>query len=220
MARIRSENRLEEIADAAVGSFTERGFSTVQVAQIAARAGVSPGTIYLYVPNKEALFFLALRRSLGLALPDGCRDAPLSEEAIAGFLAPSGKAADLNAALERLEPLGSVLDLAYAELWRLGPGIRLIEACARDWPALARIFYESTRTGFVERLARYLRRGEDAGIVRPIPFPDVSARLIVETLAWFTMHRLGDYDGRAIPDDHAREATIDALVHAFSPLPE
>src|SRR5580765_7380682 len=49
------EERPKQILDAALAVFGERGLSNARLDDIAKRAGVSKGTIYLYFPNKEEL---------------------------------------------------------------------------------------------------------------------------------------------------------------------
>lgn len=53
--RRRAEARPDEILDAALLVFTEKGFEAARVDDIAARAGLSKGAIYLYFESKEAL---------------------------------------------------------------------------------------------------------------------------------------------------------------------
>lgn len=50
------EERPKQILDAAFAVFAERGLAAARLEDIAKQAGVSKGTIYLYFPNKEALF--------------------------------------------------------------------------------------------------------------------------------------------------------------------
>jgi AcrR family transcriptional regulator len=50
------EERPRQILDAALEVFGERGLTGARLDDIARRAGVSKGTIYLYFPNKEELF--------------------------------------------------------------------------------------------------------------------------------------------------------------------
>ena len=50
------EERPGQILDAAVTVFTDRGIAAAKLEEIAALAGVSKGTIYLYFPSKEELF--------------------------------------------------------------------------------------------------------------------------------------------------------------------
>jgi AcrR family transcriptional regulator len=51
----RADARPDEILDAALAEFTERGFDAARVEDIARRAGISKGGVYLYFPSKEAL---------------------------------------------------------------------------------------------------------------------------------------------------------------------
>lgn len=52
----RKEARPQEINDAALSLFIEKGFSATRLDDVAKRAGVSKGTLYLYFSDKEALF--------------------------------------------------------------------------------------------------------------------------------------------------------------------
>src|SRR3712207_8050843 len=54
--RRRKEARPGEIVDAALAVFAEKGFAATRLEEVAARAGISKGTIYLYFDSKEALF--------------------------------------------------------------------------------------------------------------------------------------------------------------------
>jgi len=68
--------RRQAILDAALDEFTARGFAAARMDDIAAKAGVAKGTIYLYFTDKEALFQELVRTSLvpivgGLKIPEG-----------------------------------------------------------------------------------------------------------------------------------------------------
>ena len=56
--------RPEEILAAALDLFVERGFATTRLDYVAARAGVSKGTLYLYFENKEDLFKAVVRSNV------------------------------------------------------------------------------------------------------------------------------------------------------------
>ena len=58
------EERPQQILDAAFHEFGERGLGGARLDDIARRAGVAKGTIYLYFPNKEALFEEMVRATL------------------------------------------------------------------------------------------------------------------------------------------------------------
>ncbi len=58
-----AQDRREQILEAAVAVFAERGYQRATVKEIATRAGIAPGTIYLYFRNKRELL-LALAETL------------------------------------------------------------------------------------------------------------------------------------------------------------
>ncbi|WP_373355913.1 TetR/AcrR family transcriptional regulator [Pseudoroseicyclus sp. CXY001] len=58
----RPDARPDEILDAALALFLEDGIQRTRVADIAARAGISKGAIYLYFPSKDALVLALVRR--------------------------------------------------------------------------------------------------------------------------------------------------------------
>ncbi len=58
-----------QIMEAALGAFAAKGFAATTVDEIAARAGLTKGTIYLYFADKETLFVEALRWRIGSAFP-------------------------------------------------------------------------------------------------------------------------------------------------------
>jgi AcrR family transcriptional regulator len=64
----RKEARIPEILDAALASFAEKGFAGTRMDDIAARAGITKGTIYLYFDSKDAVFKALARQSIGAQL--------------------------------------------------------------------------------------------------------------------------------------------------------
>lgn len=63
--RRRKEARPSEIAEAARVVFAEKGFAAARIEDVAARAGISKGTLYLYFDTKEALFEAVVREAIG-----------------------------------------------------------------------------------------------------------------------------------------------------------
>src|SRR3954467_1376458 len=53
-----------ELLDAALDLFVEKGFAATRSEEVAARAGVSKGTLFLYFPSKEELFKAVVRENL------------------------------------------------------------------------------------------------------------------------------------------------------------
>jgi AcrR family transcriptional regulator len=60
----RKESRPGELLAAALDSFVEYGFAATRLEDVAAKAGVSKGTLYLYFKNKEELFKAVLKESV------------------------------------------------------------------------------------------------------------------------------------------------------------
>src|SRR5512142_2985327 len=63
----RKDARPPEILDAALAVFAQKGFAATKLDDIAAKAGITKGTIYLYFDSKQALFEALARQSVGAA---------------------------------------------------------------------------------------------------------------------------------------------------------
>ena len=72
--RRRAEARPDEVLDAALELFIENGFAATRVDDIAKRAGLSKGTVYLYFPSKEAVLEALVRRAI-IPIADSALDA-------------------------------------------------------------------------------------------------------------------------------------------------
>jgi len=59
--RRRKEERPQEITEAALAAFAEKGYAATRVDEVAKRAGVSKGLLYLYFKTKEDLFKAVIR---------------------------------------------------------------------------------------------------------------------------------------------------------------
>jgi AcrR family transcriptional regulator len=68
--RRRKEARPAELIEAGLQEFAEKGFAATRLEDVAARAGVVKGTIYLYFENKEALFRAAIHSRTAPAIAD------------------------------------------------------------------------------------------------------------------------------------------------------
>jgi AcrR family transcriptional regulator len=191
---------------------------------------VAPGTLYLYVESKEALFDLAVRHALG----DGVGELP--DSLPVPTPAPGAILAQVRARLERAMALPS-LDAAldgdppgdvraefaaivselYDAVHRFRRARNLLAATALDWPELPAVYYHDVRREFLRRLTRYLERRVEQQRLRELPAAAAAARLIAETVAWFARHRYGDPEAGGISDDVARQTVLHALTHAFCP---
>ena len=71
----RKEARPAELLEAALALFVEKGYAATRVEEVAASAGVSKGTLFLYFPSKEELFKAVVRENAGRKLADAQREA-------------------------------------------------------------------------------------------------------------------------------------------------
>lgn len=69
----RKDARPQELLDAALALFVEKGFAATRSEEVAARAGVSKGTLYLYFPSKEELLKAVIRQTLSADIAEGAR---------------------------------------------------------------------------------------------------------------------------------------------------
>lgn len=165
----RKDARPEEIVAAALEAFVERGFAATRVEDVARRAGVTKGTVYLYFRNKEALFKAVVRETIVPVIAKG--------ESIAQAFQGSAR--------ELLEQL-------VREYWRLVyetalAGIpKLMMAEAANFPELARFYYEEVVTRGHLLLAGVIERGIRNGEFRRVDVR-VAAKLALSPLMHATV---------------------------------
>jgi AcrR family transcriptional regulator len=148
--RRRKEARPDEILAAALASFAERGFAATRLEDVAARAGISKGTLYLYFSSKEELFKAVVRATI---VPNIERVEALA----ASFDGPSALL------LERL-----LLAIAGVVSSRLGAIPKLVIAEAGNFPDLARFYLAEVVRRGLGLIGTILRRGIERGEFRPV----------------------------------------------------
>jgi AcrR family transcriptional regulator len=82
----RKDARPLELLDAALALFVEKGFASTRAEEVAQRAGVSKGTLYLYYPSKEELFKAVIVRSLTSRIADTAQQVQAWDGAMAPLL--------------------------------------------------------------------------------------------------------------------------------------
>jgi AcrR family transcriptional regulator len=145
----RKAARPAEILDAALDCFAERGFTATRMDDVAVRAGVTKGTVYLYFKTKEELFTALVRSKL---LPNIERLEAASADAPAPVL------------LERLMAMWA----EHLVPSRASVLPKLIMAEAGNFPELAKFYLDEVIHPARAQLASVLRRGVQTGEFRPI----------------------------------------------------
>ena len=163
------EERPRQILDAAREVFGEHGLAASRLDDIAKRAGLSKGTIYLYFPNKEELFREMVRQMVVSQIEQGEHE----------FSTMTGPATD-------------VLVQFLSSYWRFirspqfAPLFRLIHAEIHSFPDLARFYADEVIARVHRLIASIITRGIETGEFRRLD-PIVAARMIT---APFVMHGL------------------------------
>jgi AcrR family transcriptional regulator len=167
----RKESRPRELLAAALELFVERGFAATRLEDVAARAGVSKGTLYLYFTGKEELFKAVVR---GEILPAIAK----AETLVEGFTGGAG------------ELLRAVVSGMWANVGStLLSGIpKLIIAESGNFPDLARFYYQEVILRGLALMAGVLRRGVQQGEFRKLDV-DPTARAMMGPLLLMMLWR-------------------------------
>ncbi len=197
------EERPQQILEAAFEVFGEHGLAGARLDDIAKRAGVAKGTIYLYFPNKEALFKEMIRQTVVAHLERSERD----------FIDD-----DRGTATTRLR--------AYMrEMWSLARSpayqvvMRLVIAELHRFPDLVAFYWEEVVSRKQTFLTHLFRRGVSTGEFRAID-PLVAGRMMA---SMFAMHALWASTGPCAPmlrsttDEELFDQLTEFFFHAIAP---
>ena len=94
-------------------------------------------------------------------------------------------------------------------------GIKLVDRTARDLPELGKIWFGGGRGFLVEALSHYLSARIRARRLRAPVDVEIAARFIVETCAFWAVHRHWDSQRQDVPEDRVRAAVVDLVVAAL-----
>lgn len=167
----RKQTRPQELLDAALALFVEKGFAATRAEEVASAAGVSKGTLYLYYPSKEELFKAVIRQNLGSLIAEGME--ALSQH--------QGSSSDL------------LVDLMMTWWERVGStpaaGIhKIILSEVRNFPELA-AFYTAEIIQPADLLfSTAVQRGIDRGEFRQVPVHAV-AHSLMAPMIFLALHR-------------------------------
>ena len=191
--RRRKEDRPQEITAAAFAAFAENGYAATRVAEVARRAGVSKGLLYLYFKTKEELF-KAVVRSLVIPRIDA--------------LTASVDASELTAE-EFLR--GPFLDFA-----KKLPGspvavvIRLMIAEGPKHPDLVQFYWDNVISRGLAMIDGLLERGVASGEFRRTAVNDMP-HLVVMPVVFSVIFKLL-FEKQSLDTDALIEAHIDMLI--------
>ena len=166
----RKEDRPDEITQAALAAFAENGYAATRVDEVAKKAGVSKGLLYLYFKTKEDLFKAVIRSFLS----------PRIEALISNI-----EESDLSATEFVRGPF-----LTFAKALPRSPAkvlVRLMIAEGPKHPDLTAWYWENVVSKALNALRTLIRRGVDNGEFRKSAldeFPQLLVAPVFFSLIW------------------------------------
>jgi AcrR family transcriptional regulator len=146
----RKAERPTELLEAALALFSEKGFSATRAEEVAQRAGVSKGTLYLYYTSKEELLKAVIRNYLG----NEVSAVGETVERFEGCVSDGLRQLLADWWIKMLEsPASGVFKLMMAEM--------------RNFPELAEFYRQEVVEPGERIIGRILQRGIDSGEFRP-----------------------------------------------------
>jgi AcrR family transcriptional regulator len=191
----RKEARPSEIVSAALDLFVEKGFAATRLDEVARRAGVTKGTMYLYFESKEALFKAVVRETL---VPTIAR----AEQIVGEY---EGDTRELFRTLVR-------------GWWNLigetrASGIpKLMMAEAANFPELAKFYLEEVASRGKRVFQRALQRGIDRGEFREFDVT-IGARLVIAPLILATTWKHSFH--HCVPDSFDSRQLVEQHIETF-----
>ena len=199
----RPDDRPQEILDAALKVFAERGYRNTRLEDIGEAAGVTKGAIYHYFANKEELLLRAIehRREEALGrIEDVLRDkgAPVSTR--------------LRLVVRRW--------FASVPEERLAVVTLLVQGIAHEAPDAFRQWLAGGPTASAKLIASLVREGQTHGEFRPDADADVAARMLLSGLLQQTVwQQYGtDVPDLAMAQDRLVDSALELFLHSLRPL--
>jgi AcrR family transcriptional regulator len=208
--RRRKEARPQELLDAALALFVQKGFAATRAEEVAALAGVSKGTLYLYYPSKEELLKAVIAHYLSARIAEGAAQAAEHSGSATALL--QGILIDWWTQLYD-SPAAGVFKLVITEV--------------RNFPEIAGFYHREVVERAHDLLGGIVRQGILQGEFRPVDV-DHAVHSLVLPLVMICLHRhsLGactpadwHLDGRAFIAQHVHLVLAGLSVRPPAPLP-
>jgi len=168
----RKEARPQELLNAALELFVEKGFAATRSEEVAARAGVAKGTLYLYYPSKEDLLKAVVRENLGALIAEGA--------SIAGTF--SGNTQQLLVVLMQTwwdrvgnTPASGIFKIIITEMG--------------NFPDFAQFYLQEVMEPGRQLFTRVLQRGIANGELRPIPDMFETVHVLIFPMLMLCLHK-------------------------------
>lgn len=195
----RKDARPEEIIAAALELFVERGYAATRLDDVAARAGVSKGTLYLYFENKEDLFKAVVRGNMLPLLQTGetlvenhpGSSSELLQQLVRGWWAQTGAS-------------------------KISGLPKLVIAEAGNFPDLAEFYYQEVILRAHSLFRRVLQRGAASGEFRAIDI-DHMVHVALAPLVMLALwgHSFACCEQKQLHPQRYIDSYLDMLLHSL-----
>jgi AcrR family transcriptional regulator len=199
----RPESRPEEILEAALHVFGEQGFARTRLEEVAKRAGVSKGTLYLYFKSKEDLFREMARACVSASVAQ-------EEEFVRTF---EGSTKDLLEQFIR-RYWAKMNEPANLRL------VRVVQLELTNFPELARFFFQEVIRRMRSLIQSIIELGIERGEFRPVN-PGFAARALQTLCAQLaqSQHHFRAYDLHPMSHDELQWGIIDLFLNGVLQQP-
>jgi AcrR family transcriptional regulator len=197
----RKEARPAELLSAALDLFVERGFAATRLDDVAARAGVSKGTLYLYFSSKEELFKTVIRSGIVPLIERGERQleehtgtsASLLRDIVFGWWKSVGTT-----------KLGGIPKLMFSE--------------CRNFPEIGKFYYEEVISRGHHLIQTVLEQGMADGEFRQMD-ATYAMRIIVAPLVFLLLwrHSFDFCDSKRIDPETYLDQHLDMVINGLMP---
>lgn len=189
----RKEDRPQEITEAAFAAFAEKGFTATRVEEVARRAGVSKGLLYLYFKTKEELFKAVIRSVVTPRVDELTRTLDGSELSAEAFIR-----GPLLGLMQRLP--GSPASVV----------IRLMISEAPKHPDLVDYYWDNVASRGLAALRQLLERGVENGEFRQTAvndLPQLFVAPVMMSIVWGIV-----FADRSLDTDKLIETHVDMIL--------
>ena len=201
----RKDARPQELLEAALELFVEKGFAATRSEEVAARAGVAKGTLYRYYPSKDELFKAMVRENLSVHIAESAAQAAQYEGPIA-------------------ELLSQMMQAWWAKVGHGNAGVvcKIMMIEARNFPELAQFYLDEVITPSQNLLGGLIERGIRAGEFRAVPV-EATVHLLIAPMLHMLLHEhsFGEQDicHHTMGAEELLDAQMSLLLHGLLAQP-
>ena len=196
----RKDERPREIVAAGLACFADRGFATTRLEDVANRAGITKGTLYLYFPNKEELFKAVVRQAVVTNIVRG--EALVAHSSEPAPVVLEQMIARLQAAMEA--PASAIPKIVIAE--------------AGNFPDIARFYLKEVVQRGLRLFQRVLKAGVARGELRSMDIERTAYCIVAPlVLGMLWRHSFARHERRPLDTNALCRAHVQILLRGLLP---